>query len=89
MSGSSHSQIPTRGHGNQKLMLNCLIDLEIKGESIGTSTTFFLQAAKILPDGGLGVVAPGPVMKHVIGHVFDDGIEDNAVAIWRTEADKC
>ena len=37
---------------------------------------------EIRVDGGLGVVAgpPGAVWEHVGGHVFNEGVEDHAVA---------
>ena len=37
---------------------------------------------EVVVDGGLGVVArsPGAVGEQVRGHVFDDGVEDDAVA---------
>ena len=72
-------QIPIRGDGDEELVFDHLVDLEIEGGTIGAVAAFFLQATQVFPDCGLGVVAlaPRPVRKHVVGHVFKDGIEED------------
>ena len=51
-------------------MVDLFVDLELR------------VILEVLVDGGLGVVArsPGAVGEQVRGHVFDDGVEDDAVA---------
>ena len=70
---------------DQELVFYNYVDLEMEGGTVGGGAAFLIEASQVFPDGGLGVVAlaPGTVGKHVIGHVFDDGVEYHAVAVWR------
>lgn len=64
-------QIPIRGDADKEFVVDLFVDLKL---GVGL---------EVLMNSGLGVVAgaPGAVGEHVGREVFDDGVEDDAVAV--------